>query len=180
MAMTKMILAGFGGQGMLSMGQFFAYSAMIEGKNVTWLPSYGPEMRGGTANCSVIIADEEVPSPIISRADVVVVMNEPSLDKFENKIVPGGTLFVNSSLISKKPSRTDINVVYVDTEKAISEVGSTQFLNVVMLGVVNHALKVLKESSIEEGIKGMLKSKPQFIEADLKAYEVGKKFSFNN
>lgn len=174
MATEKMILAGFGGQGVLSMGQFFAYSAMKEGKNVSWLPSYGPEMRGGTANCNVIISDEEVPSPIISKASIVVVMNEPSLDKYENKLQPGGTLFINSSLIEKKATRKDINVYYVDTQKAISALGTTKALNVVMLGVVNSKMNILKEESMQEGIKGMLKNKPNFIDMNLKAYEIGK------
>ena len=106
----QMISAGFGGQGVLLLGQLLAYSGMNEGKNVSWLPSYGPEMRGGTANCTVIISDEEIGSPVVVDADCVVAMNRPSLDKYENNVAPGGKLFINSSLIDQKAKRTDIEV----------------------------------------------------------------------
>ena len=113
--MTKQfIFAGFGGQGMLLIGKFTAMACMLDGKHVSWLPSYGPEMRGGTANCSVIVSDEEVASPLVDKADVVVAMNLPSLDKFESKVKPGGLLVVNSSIIERKSVRDDITVVYCD------------------------------------------------------------------
>jgi Pyruvate ferredoxin/flavodoxin oxidoreductase. len=106
----QVIMAGFGGQGVMSMGQLLAYSGMLEGKNVSWLPSYGPEMRGGTANCNVIVSDDEIGSPIVTEATAVIAMNLPSLDKFEHSVMPGGTLIINSSLIERKCSRTDIDV----------------------------------------------------------------------
>ena len=114
---TEMICAGFGGQGMLSLGQVVAYAGMYDGKSVSWLPSYGPEMRGGTANCSVVVSDDEVANPMITKPDIVIAMNKPSVAKFVDTIVPGGYIFVNSSLIDSKVERTDINVVYVDTFK---------------------------------------------------------------
>ena len=107
------IFAGFGGQGVLLIGQLLAYAGMYEGKNVSWLPSYGPEMRGGTANCSVVVSDEPVASPCINMANCVIAMNRPSLDKFEANVLPGGKLFINSSIIDKKATRTDIDVYYV-------------------------------------------------------------------
>ena len=107
------IFAGFGGQGVLLIGQLLAYAGMYEGKNVSWLPSYGPEMRGGTANCSVVVSDEPVASPVINKCDCVIAMNRPSLDKFEQNVLPGGKLFINSSIIDKKATRTDIDVYYV-------------------------------------------------------------------
>ena len=107
------IFAGFGGQGMLLIGEFLAYAGMIENKHVSWLPSYGPEMRGGTANCSVVVSDSPIASPVITKASCVVAMNRPSLDKFEQAVRPGGMLIVNSSLIDRKAERSDIDVFYV-------------------------------------------------------------------
>ena len=121
--MTKeFIFAGFGGQGMLLIGKFLAMACMLDGKHVSWLPSYGPEMRGGTANCSVIVSDEDVASPMVDMADVIVAMNLPSLDKFENKVRPGGLLIVNSSIIDRKVERTDIDVVYCNALHIAEEV----------------------------------------------------------
>ena len=113
--MTKeFIFAGFGGQGMLLIGKFMAMACMLDGKHVSWLPSYGPEMRGGTANCSVIVSEEDVASPLVDSADAVVAMNLPSLDKFEQSVKPGGVLVINSSIIERKSTRDDITVVYCD------------------------------------------------------------------
>ena len=108
---TKIICAGFGGQGVMSMGQLLAYAGMLENKHVSWLPSYGPEMRGGTANCAVIVADGEIGSPVISNdADVAIIINLPSLTKFQNDVKPGGKIFINKSLIEQKVSRDDVDV----------------------------------------------------------------------
>ena len=109
------IFAGFGGQGMLLIGKFLAMACMLDGKHVSWLPSYGPEMRGGTANCSVIVSDDPVASPLVDMADCVVAMNRPSLDKFESHVKPGGVLVINSSIIDRKAERDDIQVVYCGT-----------------------------------------------------------------
>ena len=134
MATHEMICAGFGGQGVLLMGQLVAYAGMNEGKNVSWLPSYGPEMRGGTANCNVVVSDAEVGSPVVTQGDGVVVMNLPSLEKYEKNVKPGGKLFINSSLIDKKAERTDIEVYYVPASEIADELGNSRVANIVMLG----------------------------------------------
>ena len=124
MSTERIIFAGFGGQGVMSMGQMIAYAGMIENKHVTWCPSYGPEMRGGTANCSVVVSDELVGSPIISHdANAAVIMNLPSLTKFEKDVLPNGILLINSSLIDKKASRDDIKVAYVEANKIAGDIG---------------------------------------------------------
>ena len=117
------IFAGFGGQGMLLIGKFMAMACMLDGKHVSWLPSYGPEMRGGTANCSVIVSDEPVASPLVDKADVIVAMNRPSLDKFEDHVKPGGVLVINSSIIDRKAVRDDITVVYCDANGIAESIG---------------------------------------------------------
>ena len=118
------IFAGFGGQGMLLIGKFLAMACMLDGKHVSWLPSYGPEMRGGTANCSVIVSDDPVASPLVDMADCVVAMNRPSLDKFESHVKPGGVLVINSSIIDRKAERDDIQVVYCDANGIAESVGN--------------------------------------------------------
>lgn len=128
------LFAGFGGQGVLLMGQLLAYAGMLEDKFVSWLPAYGPEMRGGTANCSVNISDEPIGSPVVSKATTVVAMNYPSLVKFENSVQPGGNLFINSSIIDTKASRADINAYYVPCNELAEELGNPKVANMVMLG----------------------------------------------
>ena len=130
----KNIFAGFGGQGVLLMGQLLAAAAMHEGKHTTWVPSYGPEMRGGTANCSVMLSDEEIDSPLITRPTSLIVMNRPSLEKFEDKVVPGGSIFVNSSMIDVKVKREDVNAYYVPCNDLAAELGNNKVANMIMLG----------------------------------------------
>lgn len=130
----QLISAGFGGQGVLLLGQLIAYAGMNEGKNVSWLPSYGPEMRGGTANCCVIVSDEEIGAPVVTLGDGVITMNRPSLDKYEKNVALGGKLFINSSLIDKKAERTDIEVFYVPANEIAAELGNERVANIVMLG----------------------------------------------
>lgn len=130
------IFAGFGGQGVMLMGQLLAYSGMYEGKEVSWFPSYGPEMRGGTANCSVVVSDEPVGSPVLNDADMVVIMNRPSLDKFEPMVKPGGLLFYNSSLIDVTPKRTDIKVIAVPANEIAAELGNDRVANMVVMGAI--------------------------------------------
>lgn len=132
----QMIFAGFGGQGVLLMGQLIAYAGMILGKEVSWMPSYGPEMRGGSANCSVVVSDEPVGSPRVEDADVVVAMNRPSLEVFENSVVPGGLLIYNSSLVDVKPARKDIRVCAIPANDIAADLGSAKVTNMVMLGAV--------------------------------------------
>ena len=137
MATYKLFFAGSGGQGVLTMGQMLTYAAMYADMNATWLPSYGPEMRGGTANCTVVISpDKPVSCPLIYEADDVVVMNLPSLIKFESLVKPGGNLFVNTSLIEQKPTRTDINVYNVPANDLAMQLGNARTANTVMLGAL--------------------------------------------
>ena len=137
MATYKLFFAGSGGQGVLTMGQMLTYAAMYADMNATWLPSYGPEMRGGTANCTVVISpDKPVSCPLIYEADDVVVMNLPSLIKFESLVKPGGNLFVNSSMIDQKATRDDINVFYVPANDIAMKLGNPRTANVVMLGAM--------------------------------------------
>ena len=142
MSTLKILYAGFGGQGILFSGKFLAYEGLIAGKHVSWLPSYGPEMRGGTANCSVIISDEEVGSPIVDKPDVLVVMNLPSLDKYENEVVPGGKIFVDSTLIERKITRTDVDVFYIPATGIANEKKIPTLANMIITG------KMLKEIGI--------------------------------
>ena len=143
MATTNILYAGFGGQGILFSGKFLAYEGLIAGKHVSWLPSYGPEMRGGTANCSVILSDEEVGSPIVDKPDVLVVMNLPSLDKYEDAVVPGGKIFVDSTLIERKVNRTDVDVFYIPATGMASEKKIPTLANMIITG------KMLKEIGID-------------------------------
>ena len=128
------IFAGFGGQGVLLMGQLLAAAGMKEGKNTSWIPSYGPEMRGGTANCSVMLSEQEIDSPLVTRPTSLIVMNRPSLEKFEDAVVPGGSIFVNSSMIDIKVKRTDVNAYYVACTEIATELGNPKVSNMVMLG----------------------------------------------
>ena len=128
------IFAGFGGQGVLLMGQLLAAAGMKEGKNTSWIPSYGPEMRGGTANCSVMLSEEEIDSPLVTRPTSLIVMNRPSLEKFEDAVVPGGSIFVNSSMIDIKVNRTDVNAYYVPCTEIATELGNPKVSNMIMLG----------------------------------------------
>ena len=162
---NKVICAGFGGQGVMSMGQLLAYAGMIEDKHVSWLPSYGPEMRGGTANCGVTVSDEEIGSPIIMNdADIAIVMNLPSLIKFEKDVKPGGKIFVNSSLIEKKVERTDIEVYYIDANKLAADIGNIKAANLVMLGAVLKSTPIVDIESILEAFKKVFgPSKEKFI-----------------
>ena len=128
------ILAGFGGQGILFMGKVIAYAGLYDDKQVSWLPSYGPEMRGGTANCSVCISDEQICSPLVNTPNALIVMNLPSFDKFIDKVVPGGTVIVDSALIEKKTDRTDIDVHYVPATAMAEENGLKGLANIILMG----------------------------------------------
>jgi 2-oxoglutarate ferredoxin oxidoreductase subunit gamma len=142
MATSQILIAGFGGQGVLFAGKFLAYKALTAGKQLSWLPSYGPEMRGGTANCSVIISDEPVGSPIITTPDCLIVMNRPSLDKYVQAVVPGGMIFVDSSLIDVKVERTDVQTFYIPATKMAHDAGFATLANMVLVG------KLIKESGV--------------------------------
>ncbi|KAF0110383.1 MAG: 2-oxoglutarate ferredoxin oxidoreductase subunit gamma [Chloroflexi bacterium] len=153
---TEIIIAGFGGQGVLFAGQLLAYAGMDEGKNVTWIPSYGPEMRGGTANCTVIVSDEEIGSPLVRNPSAVIAMNRPSLDKYEDQVKPGGVLVVNASIVDRPVNRTDIKVVEVDANGIAEKLGDKRMTNMVLLGALLANLPVLPQAAIEKALKGHL------------------------
>ena len=153
---TEILIAGFGGQGVLFAGQLLAYAAMDEGKQVTWIPSYGPEMRGGTANCTVIISDEEIGSPLVSHPKAVIAMNRPSLDKYEPVIKPGGVLIINTSMVDRKAERKDIKVVEVDANAMAEKLGDKRMSNMVLLGALLGQLNVLPGESIEKALRAHL------------------------
>ena len=149
----EIIISGFGGQGVLSMGKILAYSGLMEDKEVTWMPAYGPEQRGGTANVTVIVSDEPVSSPILSSYDTAIVLNQPSLEKFESKVVPGGSIFVNSSMIDVKVQRTDVNAYYIPCNELAAELGNNKVANMIMLGAY---LGYSKCVDIETVLKALL------------------------
>lgn len=155
----KILIAGFGGQGVMLIGQMIAYAAMYEGKEVTWMPSYGPEMRGGTANCTVVVSDKPISSPIISQATAVVAMNAPSLHKFEETVQPGQQLFINSSLIDGKSSRNDIETYYVDASKIALELENEKVSNMVILGAIINKTKVVELESVEKVMEKLFTGK---------------------
>ena len=173
--LEETILAGFGGQGVLMMGKLLAQAAMEEGVSATWLPSYGPEMRGGTANCIVVLSDDEIGSPVSEQYDAVVAMNQPSLEKFESKVRPGGALFINKSIVPIKTSRDDVEAYYVDANDiAEHECGSSRSANVVMLGALQNIRQKLNPESIEKAIAVAFEAKGQaVIDANLKALAAG-------
>ena len=173
--MTKQfVFAGFGGQGMLLIGKFVAMACMLDGKHVSWLPSYGPEMRGGTANCSVIVSDEDVASPLVDTPDVLVAMNGPSLDKFEMSVKPGGTIVINSSIIDRKSVRDDVNVVYCDAMGIAAEVNNPKGANVAILGAMLAKEPIAPLDKMEEAIKIELgEKKMRFFEGNKAALLAG-------
>ncbi len=152
----QVIIAGFGGQGVMLMGRLLAYSAMLEGKNVSWLPSYGPEMRGGTANCMVIVSDKEVASPLITAPSALVAMNLPSLHKFQDDVKPGGLIIYNSSLIEEKPTRTDVTVIAVPCNDIAAELGNSRVANIVALGTLLNHTQACDKSAVLESLKKAL------------------------
>lgn len=172
--MEKIIVAGFGGQGALSLGQLIAYAAMFENKAVTWLPSYGPEMRGGTANCSVVVDDKAVASPIIAVPDCLIALNKPSLDKFVNNVRAGGLVLVNSSLISEKVARDDVKVVYVDANRlAHEEAGNDKVANIILLGAYIRHSGLFDKEVMYKTIQKVFASKAKVIPVNLKAFDIG-------
>ena len=174
--MTKQyIFAGFGGQGMLLIGKFVALANMMDGKHVSWLPSYGPEMRGGTANCSVTVSDEEVGSPMVDHPDVLIAMNLPSLDKFEHTVKPGGLIVVNSSIIDRKVERDDVRVVYCDANHLAEEVHNPKGANVAILGAMMGAdeASVSVELMVEAIREELGERKLRFLEGNKAALLAG-------
>ena len=174
MATTQFLFSGFGGQGILFAGKFVAYKGLTEDKQVSWLPSYGPEMRGGTASCSVIISDEPVGSPIVQKPDVLVALNLPSLDKFENDVKPGGYIFADSTLIERKVNRDDVNVFYIPATGLASENGIPTLANMIVMGKMLKELGDYSAEGIENGLSKVISAKrADMKELNLKALELG-------
>ena len=170
----EMIFAGFGGQGVMLMGQILAYAGMMEGQQVSWFPAYGPEMRGGTANCSVIIGDEPVGTPIVTDPAVIVAMNLPSLDKFEPLLSVGGTLLINSSLIERGPHRTDVKTLLIPCNDIAKELGNLKVANMVMVGAIIAASGVVSIDSVVNVLaKKIFKNKPQVMPINEQAIRRG-------
>ena len=159
MKTTSFLFAGFGGQGILFAGKFLAYKGLLDGKQVSWLPSYGPEMRGGTASCGVIISDTPVGSPIVSNPDVLVAMNLPSLDRYEDAVVPGGMIFVDSTLIERKVKRDDVKVYYIPATKLASDNKTPTLANMIIVGKVLDALNDFQEESVVTALKKVISAK---------------------
>lgn len=168
------ILSGFGGQGALFAGQLLAYAAMDEGLHVTWIPSYGPEMRGGTAHCTVIISDDEIGSPLVRHPTAAVVMNQPSLDKYERLVTPGGVLVVNTSLTTRAATRSDIRVVPVPANAIAEELGNGKMANMVMTGALIAATGALSLEAVERALEAHLPEKARhLLEANRQALRRG-------
>ncbi|MCK9218316.1 MAG: 2-oxoacid:acceptor oxidoreductase family protein [Firmicutes bacterium] len=173
----QIIMAGFGGQGVMSMGRILVEAGLKENKNVSWLPSYGPEMRGGTANCSVIVSDEPVGAPTVTEATAVIAMNKPSLIKFEKDVIPGGKLFINSSLIDIKATRDDIDVYYIPANDIADELGTTKIANMAMLGAYLKVTKAVKEDNVMEYIAEVFSGKKaELVPLNKEALKKGSEF----
>ena len=171
---NEIIISGFGGQGVMAIGKTLTEAGMKEGKEVSWLPSYGPEMRGGTANCSVVLSDESIVSPIVLEPTELIAMNLPSLLKFESLVKPGGTIFVNSSVVDKKVERTDVKAVYVDCIKIADELGNSKVANMVMLGAYIEAMKNLSTDTIKEMLVHMFTGpKAKLVDLNIEALKRG-------
>lgn len=171
---TQILIAGFGGQGILFAGKFLANKGLLEGRQLSWLPSYGPEMRGGTANCSVVLSDEPVGSPIVNKPDVLIVMNLPSLDKYEDDVVPGGTIFVDSTLIERKVKRTDVKVFYVPATKLAQQNELGNLANMIMVGKVIRECALVSREGLEDAVRSIVSAKhANLFDVNMKAIELG-------
>ena len=174
---TNILLAGFGGQGILFAGKFLAYKGLTEDKQISWLPSYGPEMRGGTANCSVIISDEPIGSPIVAKPDVLLVMNLPSLDKYEDAVVPGGKIFADSSLIHRKVNRTDVEVFYVPATQMAKQRNVPTLANMILIGKLLRETDAVRYDGVETALKKVVPAKhADMLEVNLSAIQAGYEF----
>jgi 2-oxoglutarate ferredoxin oxidoreductase subunit gamma len=175
---TSIILSGFGGQGALFAGQLVAYAAMDNGYHVTWFPSYGPEMRGGTAHCTVMISDEPVGAPVVARPEIALVFNGPSFEKYEPLVMPGGLLVVNSSICSLQSTREDMETVYVPANSIAEEYGSSKMMNMAVLGAMIAQRSILSLEAVEQSLKDHLPAnKANLLDNNLrvlhKGYEIG-------
>lgn len=173
----QIVIAGFGGQGLLFSGKVLAYAALMEQRELSWLPSYGPEMRGGTANCNVIISDSPVGSPIVQNPNVLMVMNTPSLDKYEKTVVPGGKIFVDSSLVSRKVERTDVEVCYIPATKMAGDMGIPTLANMILLGAIVKSTGCVGDEAVLAGLRKIVSAKhANLLDANLQAIQAGKDY----
>ena len=173
----QIVIAGFGGQGLLFAGKVLAYAALTEQRELSWLPSYGPEMRGGTANCNVIISDSPVGSPIVQNPNVLMVMNTPSLDKYEKSVAPGGKIFVDSTLISRKVEREDVEVFYIPATKMASDMGMPTLANMILLGAIVKATGCITDEGMLAGLNKIIPAKKaNLLDANIKCIQAGKDF----
>ena len=170
---NDLIIAGFGGQGVLLIGKMLAYAGMADGKEVSWLPSYGPEMRGGTCNCTVVISDRPVGSPVVERPWVAMVMNLPSLEKYEGMVKPGGMVLVNTSLINRAVGRTDVRVVNVPANEIANRLGNPRAANMVALGAYLGATRAVSLEAVEGLVRETFAGKPKVIDSNLAALREG-------
>ena len=171
------LIAGFGGQGLLFAGKFLAYKGLLENKEVSWLPSYGPEMRGGTASCSVIIGDEPVGSPIVEHPDVLMVMNLPSLNRYEQAVQPGGMIFVDSSLVDRKVERSDVKAIYVPANRLAVENDMTTLANMILTGKILEEMGEFDADSVLHALQKVVSAKhPEMFDLNLKALQIGRDF----
>ncbi|MDD4696528.1 MAG: 2-oxoacid:acceptor oxidoreductase family protein [Fermentimonas sp.] len=161
--LQEIVIAGFGGQGVLSMGKILAYSGIMENKEVSWFPAYGPEQRGGTANVTVIISDEPISSPVVNKYDVAIVLNQPSLDKFQDKVKPGGVLIYDGYGINKKVQRTDINVYRVNAMDESVKMENTKVFNMIILGGLLKISPMLKIENVMKGLKETLPERHHYL-----------------
>jgi 2-oxoglutarate ferredoxin oxidoreductase subunit gamma len=176
----KMIIAGFGGQGVILAGKLIAYAGMLEGKNVSHIPSYGVEMRGGTANCHVTISDREVASPFVPHPTALIVMNKPSLDKFEETVIPGGKIFINSSLIDRKTGREDLQAYYVPANNMAEELGTGRVSNMAIMGAFIAATGIVSMESLKKSLPEVVsKRNLRFNEINIRAIDMGYEFIQN-
>ena len=171
------LIAGFGGQGLLFAGKFLAYKGLLENKEVSWLPSYGPEMRGGTASCSVIIGDEPVGSPIVEHPDVLMVMNLPSLNRYEQAVQPGGTICVDSTLVERKVERSDVKAIYVPATRLAVESDMTSLANMILTGRILTEMGEFDADGVQAALKKVVSAKhPEMFDLNLKALQIGRDF----
>jgi 2-oxoglutarate ferredoxin oxidoreductase subunit gamma len=170
----EMIIAGFGGQGVLSMGKILAYSGIMEDKEVTWFPSYGPEMRGGTANVTVIVSDNRISSPVLHEFDTAIILNQQSMDKFEKAVNPGGTLLYDPNGVIKPPTRKDINIYKVEGTKTAVEMGNPKVFNMIVFGSFLKVRPILKLDNVEKGLEKSLPARyHKLIPLNLEAIQKG-------
>ena len=171
---NEVIFAGFGGQGVLLAGKLLAYAGMLDGKEISWIPAYGPEMRGGTASCSVIISDAAIGSPLVTTPSILVAMNKPSLDKFEPKFKAGGIIFVNSSLIDQLVDRSDVSAYYVPLNDIALKLGNAKFINMIALGALLGATDMIQLDSLQKTFVKNFTKRPEMVGANMQAVHCGR------